>query len=65
MIPLGNLYRVIVVVYLLQLYQNRSCLLGYINHSSPLGYLLGDPLRDPLGPPLGHPLGDPLEYPLE
>ena len=40
-IPLGDLYCVIITVYLLQLYRNRSRLLGYIDCSSPLGYLLG------------------------
>ena len=56
MIPLGDLYRVIVAAHLLQLYQNRSHLLGYVNRSSLLGHLLGDPLGHPLGYLLGHPV---------
>ena len=64
MIPLGNLYRVIVMVYLLQLYQNYSRLLGHINCNSPLGHLLGDPLGHSLGHLLGHFLRYPLGHPL-
>ena len=64
-IPSGDLYRVIVAVYLLQLYQNRSRLLGYINRNSPLGHLLGDPLGHPLRYPLRYPLGHPLGHPLQ
>ena len=64
MIPLGDLYRVIIAVYLLQLYQNRSRLLGYVDRGSPLGHFLRDFLRDPLRDPLGHPLGHPLRHPL-
>ena len=41
MIPLGDFHRVIVVVYLLQLYLDCSRLLEYINCGSPLGYFLG------------------------
>ena len=41
-----------VAAYLLQLYQNRSRLLGYVDCGSPLG----DPLEDPLGHPLRHPV---------
>ena len=62
MIPLGNLYCVIVVVYLLQLYPNCSPLLEYINCNSPLKYLLGHPLGYSLGHFLGHPLGHPLGH---
>ena len=64
MIPLSDLYRVVIAVYLLQLYQNCSRLLGYFNCNSPLGHLLGHPLGHPLGYPLGHPLGYPLRHPL-
>ena len=64
MIPLGDLYCVIVMVYLLQLYQNYSCPLGHINRNSPLGYLLGHPLGYPLRHPLGHPLGHLLKHPI-
>ena len=46
-----------VAAYLLQLYWNRSHLLGHSNHSSPLGHLLGHPLGHPLRHPLGYPLG--------
>ena len=53
-----------VVVYLLQLYQSRSCLLGYIDYGSPLGHLLGYPLRYSLGHPLGYPLGYFLRHPI-
>ena len=60
MIPLGNLYRVIVLAYLLQLYRNRSRLLGYIDYNFPLRYLLGHPLGHPLRHPLGHLLGHPI-----
>ena len=60
MILLGDLYCIIIVVYLLQLYQSCSRLLGYINHSSPLGYLL----RYLLGHPLEYLLEYFLEYPL-
>ena len=64
MIPLSDLYYVVVTAYLLQLYQNRSRLLGHIDCNSPLGYLLGDSLGYPLGYLLGNPLGYPLGYPL-
>ena len=64
MIPSGDLYRVVVAAYLLQLYWNRSRLLGHVNRGFPLGHLLGDPLGHPLGYPLGYPLGHPLGYPL-
>ena len=39
MILLGDLYRVMVAVYLLQLYQDHSRLLGHVDYSSPLGHL--------------------------
>ena len=69
MIPLGDLYRVIVAAYLLQLYQNRSRLLGYVDCGSPLGHLLGYFLGYPLGyylrHPLGHPLGHFLGHPIQ
>ena len=65
MIPLGDLYCVIVMVYLLQLYQNDSCLLGHINGNSPLGHYLRHPLGHPLEYPLRHPLGHLLRYPIE
>ena len=65
MIPLGNLYRVIVVAYLLQLYRNRNRLLRYVDRSFPLKYFLGHPSGHPLRHPLGHPLEYPLKYPLE
>ena len=65
MIPSGDLYRVVVTAYLLQLYQNCSRLLGHVDYSSPLGHLLGDPFGDPLGDPLGNPLKYPLRYPLQ
>jgi len=45
MIPLGDLYRVIVVAHLLQLYWDYSRLLEYINYSSLLGHLLGYPVK--------------------
>ena len=68
MIPSGNLYRVVVAVYLLKLYGNCSCLLGYINCGSLLKYLLGHLLGHPLGYPLRHslrhPLGHLLGYPI-
>ena len=64
MIPLGDFYRVIVVVYLLQLYRNCSRLLGYVDCGSPLRHLLGHLLGHPLGYSLGHPLGHPLKHPL-
>ena len=62
MIPLGDLYRIIVVVYLLQLYQNCSRLLGHVYCDSFFRHLLGHFFRHPLGYPLGHPLGYPLGY---
>ena len=66
MIPLGNLYYVIVVVYLLQLYQSCSRLLGHIDCGSPLGHLLGHLLRYFLRYSLRHLLkcflGHPLRY---
>ena len=73
MIPLGDLYCVIVAVYLLQLYQSCSRLLGHIDYSSPLRhlfeYLLGHPLRRFLGYPLKYPLrhllGYLLRYPIQ
>ena len=52
------------MVYLLQLYWNRSCLLGYIDRGSPLGHLLGYLLRCFLGYPLGYLLEYFLGYPL-
>ena len=64
MIFLGDLYYIIVAVYLLQLYQNCSRLLGHIYCSSSLGHLLGHFLRYPLGHPLGHLLRHPLGHPL-
>ena len=57
MIPLGDLYCVVVMAYLLQLYQSHSRLLGHINRSSPLRYLF----RHPLGHFLGHLLGHPVQ----
>ena len=65
MIPLGDLYRVIVAVYLLQLYQNRSRPLGYVNCNSPLRHFLGHPLGHPLRHLLKHPLGHPLGHSLK
>ena len=62
MIPLGDLYRVVVAAYLLQLYWNRSRLLRYIDRSSFLRHLLRHPLGHPLGYPLGYPLGHPLGH---
>ena len=66
MIPLGDFYRVIITVYPLQLYRNRSCLLKYINYGSPLGHflrhLLEYFLRHPLEYLLGYFLGYPLRY---
>ena len=53
---------VIVTVYLLQLYQNRSRLLGYVNCSSPLRHLLGHLLKHFLRRPLGHSLGRSLRH---
>jgi hypothetical protein len=64
-ILLGDLYRVIVVVYLLQLYQGRSRLLGHINRGFPLRHLLGHLLRRFLRHPLGYLLRHFLEYPLK
>ena len=64
MIPLGDLYRVIVIVYLLQLYLNRSPLLKYVNCGSPLGYLLGYLLKYFLRYSLGYLLRYFLKYPL-
>ena len=58
MILLGDLYRVIVAVYLLQLYQSCSRLLGHVDRGSPLRHLLGHLL----GHFLGYPLGYSLEY---
>ena len=52
------------MAYLLQLYQNCSRLLGYINRGSPLGHVLGDPLRYPLKHSLGYPLEYSLRHPL-
>ena len=54
MIPSGNLYCVIVIVYLLQLYQNHSRFSGYINYDSPLGHLLKPFLGHFLKYLLGH-----------
>ena len=69
MIPLGNLYRVIIVVYLLQLYQNYSRLLGHVDCDSLFRYLLRHllryPLEHPLGYPLRHPLGHFLGHPIQ
>ena len=69
MIPLSDLYYVVVTAYLLQLYQNRSRLLGHIDCNSPLGYLLGDSLKYLLGDPLGyllkHSLKNPLGHPIQ
>ena len=66
MILSGDLYCVVVVAYLLQLYLNRSPLLEYIDCNSLfrhfLGYPLGHPLEYSLGYPLGHPLKHPLRY---
>ena len=68
MIFSGDLYRVVVAVYLLQLYQNCSRFLGHVNRNSPLGHLLkhslGHPLGRSLGYPLRRPLGHPLGYPI-
>ena len=49
-----------VMAYLLQLYQSRSCLLGHVNCGSPLRHLLGHFLGHSLGHPLGHLLGHPI-----
>ena len=65
MIPLGDLYRVIVIVYLLQLYQNYSRLLGYVDCGSPLGHLLGYLLKCFLEHSLKYLLKCFLEYPLK
>ena len=65
MIPLGDLYCVIVVVYLLQLYWNHSRPLGHIDYGSPLGHLLGHPLGHFLGHSLKYFLGYSLRHPLE
>ena len=65
MIPLGDLYRVVIVVYLLQLYPNCSRFLKYINCDSPLEYLLGHLLGRFLRHPLKCLLGCFLGYPLE
>ena len=64
MIPLSNLYYVIIMAYLLQLYWNCSRLLRHIDCNSLLGHLLGYPLGYLLGHPLGHPLGYFLGYPI-
>ena len=56
MIPLGDLYRIIVVVYLLQLYLDCSRLLEHIDRSSSSGHLLGHFLGHLLGHFLGHPI---------
>ena len=64
MIPSGNLYHVIVAVYLLQLYQSHSRLLGHADRNSPLGHLLGHLLGRFLRHPLGRLLGYFLEHPL-
>ena len=61
MILSGDLYRVIVAVYLLQLYSNRSPLLEYVDRGSSIRYFLRHPLRYPLGHPLGHLLGHPVQ----
>ena len=53
-----------VAAYLLQLYQNRSRLLGHVDCGSPLRHLLRHPLGHPLRYPLGYPLGHLLKYPL-
>ena len=45
------------MVYLLQLYQDRSRLLRHVYYSSLSGYFLGHLLGHPLGHPLGHFLG--------
>ena len=64
MIPSGNLYRVIVAAYLLQLYQDRSRPLGHVNCGSPFRHLFGHPLGHPLGHLLRHSLRHPLRHPL-
>ena len=64
MISLGDLYCVIFVVYLLELYYNYSCLLGYINCGFPLKYLLRPLLGHSLGYFLGHPLRHLLGHPI-
>ena len=65
MILLGDLYHIIIVVYLLQLYQSRSRLLEYIDYSSPLRHLLGHLLKYFLKYPLGYLLGHFLKHPLK
>ena len=64
MILLSNLYRVIVVVYLLQLYQSHSRLLRYVNCSFPLKHLLGYLLKYFLKHPLEYLLKRFLKHPL-
>ena len=56
MILLGDLYYIIVAVYLLQLYLDCSRLLEHIDHSSSSGHLLGHFLGHLLGHFLGHPI---------
>ena len=56
MILLGDLYRIIVMVYLLELHLDCSRLLEHIDRSSSPGHILGHFLGHLLGHFLGHPI---------
>ena len=61
MIFLGDFYRIIVAVYLLQLYLDCSRLLKYVDCGSFLGHFLGHLLGYLLGHLLGYLLGHPIQ----